>query len=156
MGSILVNAPDLSDNDLIYDEAETRQILKFFWPNDAAAIDAMTINNDTRRLAQTALIAAIEGTYAVGYIQKLFTGVARPSKGIGDLAKRLARNFTRQWWQHAQPRDLEDVRIYDFIRDQVAGNLKGRLKAIQNGAALQRGPYSFHAYAQPANKILWS
>lgn len=156
MGSILINVPDLADSELIYDEAETRQILKFFRPNEAAAIDAMTITNDARRIAQTALVAAIDGTYAMGYIEQLIKSVVRPSKGIGELAKRLARNFTRHWWRHAQPQDLKDVRIYDRIRDQVAQALKARLKTIQNGAALQRGPFSFFAHAQPANKIVWS
>ncbi|MEW5754924.1 MAG: hypothetical protein AB1810_01340 [Pseudomonadota bacterium] len=156
MGSILINIPDLSDNDLIYDEAETRQILKFFWPNEAAAIDAMTINNDARRLAQTALIAAIDGTYAMGYIKELIKTITRPSKGIGDLAKRLARNFVRHWWQHAQPRDLEDVRIYDSIRDRVAQALKHKLNAVKNGVALNRGPQPFHVSSQSTNKIVWS
>ena len=95
MGSILINVPNLADCELIYNEAETRLILKFFWPGEAAAIDAMTISNDARRLAQTALIAAIEGTYAMGYLGRLIKGVIRPSKGIGELATRLARSFTR-------------------------------------------------------------
>ncbi len=156
MGSVLINVPDIADSDLIYDEAETRQILKFFWPNDAVAIDAMSITNDARRLAQTALIAAIDGSYAMGYLEKLLQGITRPSKGIGALAKRLARNFTRHWWRHAQPRDLEDVRIYESVRSSLAQNLRKRLEDVKNGLALQRGPHPLYVHVQPANKIHWA
>ncbi len=30
MGNILINVPDISDTDLVFDEGETRRILKFF------------------------------------------------------------------------------------------------------------------------------
>lgn len=63
MGSILVAVPDIADHQLVFNEAETRQILKFFWPQYVRQIDTLTITNDARRLAQTALIAAIDGSY---------------------------------------------------------------------------------------------
>ncbi len=145
MGSILINVPNLADRELIYNEAETRQILKFFWPNDA------------RRLAQTALIAAIDGTYAMSYLDKLIKSVTRPGKGIGELAKRLARNFTRHWWKHTRPQDLKDVRIYEPIRQGVAVSiLKTRLGELKNGVALKPGGSTFYVHAQPVPRILWS
>jgi len=58
MGTILISVPDISDNELVFDESETRRILKFFWPHLAQSIDDMAIDNEARRLAQTMLLAA--------------------------------------------------------------------------------------------------
>lgn len=52
MGSIVLTIPDIPDSQLIYNEDETRQILKFFWPERAKDIDALSVTNDARRLAQ--------------------------------------------------------------------------------------------------------
>ena len=155
MGNILINVPDLSDDDLIYNENETRVILKFFWPSQANKIDAMTIDNDARRLAQTMLIAAIDGTYAMGYVDILQSTLARPARGIGQLARRLAIRFVRHWWRHTQPRHLENVRIYDSIRDAIAGHLRSRLILLQSGASLKRGNAPFYALIQSVNKRVW-
>lgn len=91
MGSIVITVQDISDNDLVYNEAETRQILKFFWPEQAAQIDEFTMDNNARRLAQTALIAAIEGSYAMGFIHMLATSIVRP----GSASSRSQRNWRR-------------------------------------------------------------
>jgi len=32
MGSIAINVPDFADSDLVFNEAETRAVLTFFWP----------------------------------------------------------------------------------------------------------------------------
>lgn len=45
MGSTLIAVPDIADADLLYDEAETRQILEFFWPHNATEIKALEINS---------------------------------------------------------------------------------------------------------------
>ena len=52
MGTILISVPDISDNELVFDERATRRILKFFWPHLAQSIDAMAIDNEARRLAR--------------------------------------------------------------------------------------------------------
>lgn len=144
MGSIVLTIPDIPDANLLYDEAETRAILKFFWPTQAAQIDSLTINNDARRLAQTALIAAIDGSYAMGYIDLLWQAIAqrvqRPNGDIVALARRLGRNFVRHWWRHATERDLLDARIYDSVRADVARNLRHCLSDASDGAiSLRRG-----------------
>lgn len=142
MGSIVHTIPDIPDANLIYDENETRQILKFFWPNFSEVIDTMTITNDTRRLAQTALIAAIDGSYAMGYVSALWDtmthAVTRNNRNIPALARRLARNFIRHWWRHTREQDLADVQIYETVRADIARNLRRRLDAFANDVALKR------------------
>lgn len=153
---MLLNVPDIPDSALIYNEDETRQILKFFWPDEIASINAMQIDNNVRRLAQSALIAAIDGSYALGFVDSLFRALSRPNKGISQLAKRLARAFGRHEWRHAQQQDLESVRIYDVVRNAVAQTLKQRLKLIQDGVAYKRGSYPFYAHIESLNRYIWS
>jgi hypothetical protein len=147
MGNILINVPDISDTDLVFDEGETRRILKFFWPHQANKIDGMTIDNDVRRLAQTGLVAAIDGSYALGFIFALGQTVVRPGSGVKSFAKKLARQFVRHWWKHTKQRDLEDVQIYDVVKDRIAGALRPRLDLILQGVALKRGGLLFYATA---------
>lgn len=94
MGNILINIPEISDTDLLYDETEARQILKFFWPQKSSDIDSMNIDNHARRLAQSALVAAIEGSYAMGFIHILSTNIIRPGSNVKPLAKNWQRNLS--------------------------------------------------------------
>jgi hypothetical protein len=153
---MLLNLPDIPDNALIYNEDETRQILKFFWPGESAAINEMQIDNNARRLAQSALIAAIDGSYSLGFVDSLVRALSRPNRGLSQLVKRLARSFGRHEWRHAQQQDLENVRIYDAVRNAVAQALRQRLKMIQDGVAHQRGAYPFYAHVESLNRLIWS
>jgi hypothetical protein len=135
MGSILINVPDIADGELAFNEAETKQILKYFWPKYSAQVDQMLVTDDTRRLAQTALIAAIDGSNALGFIDATFSAVARPSSGLKALAKKLATNFTKKWWQHTKPKDLQDAKIYDRVRDQVVVALNSIFIPALQGAS---------------------
>jgi hypothetical protein len=90
MGAYLIAVPDMADSELVFNDDETRQILKFFYPASAAGIANMTVTNDTRRFAQTLLIAAIDASYAMGYIQALGRTVVHPGSGIKSLAKNWA------------------------------------------------------------------
>jgi hypothetical protein len=144
VGSIVLTIPDIPDANLIYDEAETRAILKFFWPDYAAPIDGLAITNSVRAFAQTALIAAIDGSYAMGYVNVLWDAlthrVTHPNGDIRALAQRLARNFMRHWWRHATQQELlQDVRIYETVRVSVARDLRRRLDEYLSGLALRRG-----------------
>lgn len=141
MGSIIITIPDIPDSLLIYNEDETRQILRYFWPRLSAQIDGMEVTNDVRRFAQTALIAAIDGTYAYGYIGALFGALTRRNRDIARLGQRLARNFLRHWWRHTTQRDLEDVQIYDYVRDSIAYQLSEQVRGYfrENAAQLRRG-----------------
>ena len=155
MGSILLNVPDIPDTGLVFNEAETRTILKFFWPSYASRIDSLTIDNTARRLAQTALIVAIDGTYAMGFVDALFQSVSRPSKSLKVFAKKLARGIARQYLRHATPDDLEDVRIYESVRSRVSLDMRHKLDMVLNGVAMTRTPYTLALLSQPT-LFAWS
>ncbi len=105
----------------------------------------MTIDNDVRRLAQTGLVAAIDGSYALGFIFALGQTVVRPGSGVKSFAKKLARRFVRHWWKHTKQRDLEDVQIYDAVKNSIANALKDRLGQMLQGVALKPGGPLFYA-----------
>jgi hypothetical protein len=155
MGSILISVPDMADGDLVFDETETKQILKFFWPHKSADIDGMTIDNDARRLAQSALIAAIDASYAMGFIDALGRTIVRPGSGIKSLAKKLGRKFIKHWWKHATQRNLEDVKIYDSVKVTIASKLKFRIDATLQGVALKRGNAPFYA-TNTSVALIWA
>lgn len=155
MGAILINIPDIPDSELVYDDTETKRVLRFFWPSMAARIDSMQVENDARRLAQTALIAAVDGSYALGFIHALAYTVARPGPGIKSLCQKLGRRFAKHWWMHTTQRDLENVRIYDRIKDQVARALRHRLENLCERVALRRIPMLFYVMASQSD-VVWS
>lgn len=155
MGSILISVPDIADNDLVFDDDETRQILKFFWPNLATAIDAMTINSDARRLAQTALIAAIDGSYAMGFPEATFRTIFSPGKNVASFSRKLALRFMRHWWKHATQRDLAHAKIYESVRLIVAGALAQQFKLLLDGIASQERIDPFYAVVGEPG-IAWS
>ena len=137
MGSILINVPDISDADLIYDELETKQILKFFWPLYSQDIEIMQINNDARRLAQTVFVAAIDGSYAMGFIQAIVQSVlGRPKPNIKSLAQKLGKKFIKNWWKHVNQSDLNDAKIYESIRLSISNSLRTDFLRLRDGLAL--------------------
>ena len=145
MGTILIAVPDFGDEELIFDESETKQILSFFWPSRSAQISGLNIDNDARRLAQTALVAAIDGSYSMGYVEALFRTVVRPGSGIKAFGKKLARRFVKHWWKNAKPKDLEDVRIYESVRNSIALGLSSRMLDVLNGISVSRAPLQWYA-----------
>ena len=152
MGSLLLNVPDIDDADLIFDVDETRQILHFFWPSLSSTIAQMTIENDARRLAQTALVAAIDGSYAMGYVEAMFRTLARPGSGIKSMGKKLARRFVKHWWKHATQNDLNDVRIYESVRAAIASALRRHFDGVAQGVAMRRGARQFYARVQETQR----
>ena len=138
MGSILVNVPDLPESDLVFDEGETRDILKFFWPTYSSRIDALQIDTAVRRLAQGLLVAAIDASYSLGFIDILFTTIAKPGKSLASMGKKLARKYARHIWKHATQDDLLEAKIYETIRKAVAYQCRYLLEARLNGVANQR------------------
>lgn len=134
MGQSLFSPVDVPDTELLFDAAETRQILKFFWPHQSAALDALSITSNIRRFAQQLLIAAIDASYAMGFIEILATSVVRRGAlDVKKLGKRLAQRFLRHWWKHATEKDLMDVKIYESVRAKIAVNFRTAMEEYLAG-----------------------
>ena len=77
-----VTLRNFSEDELIFDEAETKDILKFFFPYLQQRIDAATITTELRNFAQGLLVEAIDATYALGYIEIIWRTSYNPGSGM--------------------------------------------------------------------------
>lgn len=144
MGSLLISVPDIADHDLVYGERETRQILKLFWPHQGGRIDRVAITTDARCLAQTALVAAIDASQAMGYIEGSLRALLSQDHCMRALGRRLAQRYMAHWWRHTSRRDLMDAHVHDAVRDTLSLLLRPRLQDVLNGIPLPRpilGPW---------------
>jgi hypothetical protein len=162
VGTYLVMVPDLSDDELIYDETETRQILSFFYPGSANQITAIQVDNEARRLAQTMLIAAVDGSYAMGFVDDLFATltsvIKRPNRSLKALGAKLARKFVTRWFKHATQSDLQDFKIYETVRVDVARTLRTRFDLLLLGQSANLRPsrgVTLHLVAQRQEHMMW-
>jgi hypothetical protein len=122
--------PVVHEESLLVDDAETREILRFFWPLSWLRIAGMPVGVEVRRLAQTLLIAAIDASHAMSYEDALFARVAHPYGRLNKLGRKLARSYVRQWWQHTTPSDLENAKIYENVRVAVADSFAGEFHTL--------------------------
>lgn len=154
MGSILINYPDISDTDLVYDERETIDILRFFWPALNHRISVMMVTMDARRFAQTLLIAAGDASYAMGFIHALKDVITRrtPGTGLRVRVRKLAMRYVKHWWKHASQEDLLEAKIYDVVRESIASKNKSGIELRLEGLArLHPKPAPFY---MPATNLI--
>ncbi|WP_068634672.1 hypothetical protein [Thauera butanivorans] len=132
------------DDELIFDDEETRLILKFFWPEQASRINAMVVTNDARRLAQGVLMASIDASHAMGFIAALFKSTAGPSASLQQIARKFVRSALQHHFKHARAKDLEDIQIYESIRREVSRSCRSRFEQVVNGMELSLIPILLH------------
>lgn len=142
MPQAIITPPVIEDSMLVFDDVETRAILTFFWPRLSADFNKMTISTEVRRFAQAILVAAIDASYSLGWIDSLFSSVSKPAN-LPALGKKLARNFVKHWWKHAKAKDLESVKVYESVRRVVANNFGQtvRMLVLDNTAKARLGPF---------------
>jgi hypothetical protein len=128
----MIAPPEIADSELLFDETETRDILVFFWPQQSATICSMTVTDEVRRFGQSILIAAIDASYAMGYVEALFKTVANHRGGVKKLAQKLARRFIQHWWKHAKVQDLRNVRIYEDVRLTISRNYRSAFEILRS------------------------
>jgi hypothetical protein len=116
---------DFSEAELMFDEEETKTILQFFFLSDHQAIEAAQITTALRNLAQGLLVAAVDASYAMGWIEQTFRWVTNPGAGMKKALQKLARRAANHWFKHLK-RDqlLTDAKIYESVRDQLARNFR--------------------------------
>jgi len=123
-----IHLPEFDESQLLFDERETREILRFFWPERSPDINALSpVDNEIRKLAQGLLVAAIDSSYAMGFVHILFDVLrnGRPGfAGLKTMGRKLAAKYVAHWWKHTRPEDLHAVQIYEAVRKALAANFK--------------------------------
>lgn len=152
MPSVIITPPVIEESQLLFDEKETIAIFSFFWPDKAAAFNEMTVTTGARQLAQTILIAAIDASYAMGWVDALFRSVSKPTN-LAGLGKKLAKNFVKHWWKHAKVKDLENVKIYETVRRSVALKFLTDVNMFLHGLSAQLRLTPFVVTSVGATKV---
>jgi hypothetical protein len=141
--------------DLLFNEEETLIILKFiFEPVDHVVIEKLTVNDAAKEFAQGLLVEAIDASYAVGFVEDIFRSTANPTKGAIEMLKSFGRKAAKRWFKYATVHDLQDVKIYDFVRLEIARRFRSPLKILASTALLENQPGDFLLCNKPSNGLL--
>jgi len=156
MGAYLKKFPD---NELIFNDEETKQILTFFFPRDKNTIDNATINKDIKNFAQGLLVEAVDASYKMGYVEALFRSVCR-FKGPADFTKTFAKKALTHWFEHAKKKDLLHVKIYEAVRSALEHNFRSEFILKINGIASAKGRSTYagvkpFSYTKSSHEIIW-
>lgn len=153
---VLVSPPDISTAELLFNEDETRKILKFFWPSFGKQIDEIEVTDDVRRLGQRILIAGIDSSYALGFISQL-KGLLSPQSsfsGLAAVARKLATHYIKHWWKHATQNDLRKPRVAEAVRTRIADVYRFQLELVFQGADAR--PFLHPFYIAATITTYWS
>ncbi|WP_409423405.1 MULTISPECIES: hypothetical protein [unclassified Pseudoalteromonas] len=146
-----------SKDELLFDEKETRVVLKFiFKPADHKLIDSLPINDRLKGFAQGLLVEAIDASYSVGYVKAIFESTANPTKGAMAIIKTFAKKAANHWFKHASVHDLQKVKIFDFIRDRIALAFKSELQLyLVKNETNRAGAFVAYQVPKHASAKLW-
>ena len=160
MSGGFVTLRNFSESELIFDEAETRDILKFFFQHLRHRIDAATITMELRNFAQGLLVEAIDSTYALGYIEIIWRTSYNPGNGMLKTLSKVGRKAAKHWFKHATQQDLLKAKISSRVRDQLAHSFASvfpmMLEGIARAPQTRRTHVAHVNYGQPSNTdTLW-
>jgi len=118
-------------SELLFDEKETRDILRFFFPSDRSQIDATKVTDELRGFSQGLLVAAVDATYAMGWVDVTFRSVANPGAGVKSALQKLARNATRYWFKNLKGgQSLSNIKIYESVRAKLSVSFRSPFQII--------------------------
>ncbi|HEY5801031.1 MAG TPA: hypothetical protein VIT92_12475 [Burkholderiaceae bacterium] len=129
-----IHLRSFSEQELIFDEQETREILTFFFRYARERIANISINDEARNFAQGLLVEAIDATYALGYIQIVLQTYYNPGQGIKKILMKIARKAAHHWFKHAQSTHLTKAKISERVRDRLALNFKSEIELLLSDA----------------------
>jgi hypothetical protein len=146
-------------SELVFDEDETKDILRFFFKNDHDFIDSITIDDKIRNFAQGILIEAINASYAIGYVKIIFdVFYMQPPKPMKKILKKLAKKASMHWFnKHVRTTDLHNIKIYEMVRGKVADNFRWHFMNLANGLVMKKPAVAVYAYTMnKSRQIIWS
>lgn len=116
-----IDLQHFTKSQLIFDDKETKDILIFFFPYDRQLISNAVITQPLRELAQRLLVAAVDASYKIGWVETLWKATAFPGTGVRKSLKKLAKKAAMHWLKNIIHRsDLEHAKIYDSVRSALS------------------------------------
>lgn len=147
MGQFAITYPDITDIDLVFDKSETKQILIFFYPSYQNRIVSSEIGNDARRLAQTMLVAAVDTSCTMSYVEAMVASLRfLPGSSVKKWSTKLTKGLAKQWFKNATQKDLLNAHVYDSVRKSIARNCASMFHAVLSGDGIAGTRMSRKAY----------
>lgn len=157
--SIHVSPLEFKTEDLIFDEDETKEILKFFFENDHAFIDGLTINDRLRGLAQGILVEAVDASYALGIVKIVYDifYLKPPKPKMRKIFIKFGKKAAVHWFKkHVKATDLMDIKIYDCVRKTIDIKFKQHFHNVADDLVYNKPPMIVVAYHyDKSNPIVW-
>jgi hypothetical protein len=119
MGLKGVHLREFKEEELLFNEDETRAVLNFFFPNDKEKIATIEITAQTRSFAQGLMVEAVDASYAMGFIELTFKWVSKPNKDVSKAIKKLIEKGAGYWFKHLRAKSPISVEIYDSVKNQL-------------------------------------
>lgn len=145
-------------SDLIFDEEETKEILKFFFQNDQEFIDGLVITDRLRSLAQGLLVEAVDASYAIGFVKIIYETffLKPPQPKIKKILAKLSKKALMHWFKHAKATDLTTIKIYDCVRKTIAIKFRQYFINIANDLVMNKPAVAVIAYSLDIlNRTIW-
>lgn len=133
MSDGFITLRNFSESELIFDETETKDMLKFFFQAFRPRIEVAVITTELRNFAQGVMIAAIDATYKLGYIEILLKTYYTPGSSMKKMLLKIGGKAAQHWFKHATCRDLMRAKISSRVRDQLAVNFKTPFSLLLDG-----------------------
>jgi hypothetical protein len=146
--------------ELIFDEDETKEVLKFFYPNHGAFIEQAVINCDVRGFAQALMVEAVDASFALGYVKIVYdVFYMKPPTKFGKALTKFGRKAAPHWFKHVTTTELINAKIYDAVGVIIARNFRSAFEDIVSvGSAMNKSVVAVIAYSKVNDlnqKIVW-
>jgi len=140
--AVYVNLRKFKESELIFDDEETKIILKFFFTTMHSQISVMQVTKRVREFAQGLLLEAVDASYSLGFIDALFGSSINPGAGAMKVIKKFAKKAFKHWFKHANEDDLLKIKIYDIVRQRIESNFGTIMQMYISGAAMINLPHT--------------
>lgn len=107
--------------ELALNNQEAWQVLVFFFGGNAGTAPGWLNDND-RSFAQALLLEAVDKSYAMSWVETLFSSAMKLNPSVKDILKALAKKALKDWLKSANPTDLSEAKIYQSVRDRLRLN----------------------------------
>lgn len=100
------------------------------------------------------MLEAIDASYVVGYVEAIFRSAANPTKRAVKVFKKFGKKAAKHWFKHVTSHDLQNVEVYDFVRDRLALGFRSRLRDFSANIDLYKNTEAFIAYGIPSKGFI--
>lgn len=140
--------------ELILNKDEARIVLRFiFEPVDRLVIDSLNVNDAAREFAQGLLVEAIDASCSIGFVESIFRSVTNPTKGAIEILKKFGRKSAKYWFRCGSLQNLADVKVYEFVRVEIARRFRVSLNVLASTASLKRQPAVLVVFKKPSHGL---